>query len=349
MKTSKQNKKTRFLKLSSNLVLAFLFFLATPALAATCGQLASGATCQKNCSAIEGLTGATDCMGTEICCKSTASSTGSASVNSTATPASGSFQYTLLESLPGFFQAGKVMTDFPALILAIYKFGIWTIGICALFMITIGGVMYLGSAGNTSAATNAKGIIFDALIGVFAAMVAYLFLYVINPDLTTININFTAVEIATEPAETSAEASGALGGGASTGTPGSCGGLATQSGIGSQCASASSQLADMLNCLATKLPSAVVSSVTDSKGYNNCTPDKWSSACAHAKNSCHYGGKTCYANGKSYAADISTRNLSASQIIAATQACGASYTKDESTTANHVHASVGQKAGCGCN
>lgn len=105
------------------------------------------------------------------------------------------FQYTLLEGLPGFFNAGGVMTDFPALVLAIYKFGIWTIGISGMFMITIGGIMYAGSAGNTSTADSAKKIITDSLIGIAAAMIAYLFLYVINPDLTQMNINFTAVNV----------------------------------------------------------------------------------------------------------------------------------------------------------
>ena len=109
--------------------------------------------------------------------------------------AASTFNYTLLESFPGFFTEGTVMTDLPKMILAIYKFGIWTIGIAGLLMITVGGIMYAGSAGNTSTATNAKGIITDALIGIAAAMLAYLFLYVINPDLTNLNINFTAVNV----------------------------------------------------------------------------------------------------------------------------------------------------------
>ena len=274
---------------------------------------------------------------------------------------SGSFKYILLESLPGFFQAGNEMTDFPGLILAIYKFGIWTIGISGLFMLTIGGIMYIGSAGNTSTAGTAKGIITDALIGVFAAMAAYLILYVINPDLIKLNINFMPVnvDIVTESSDMSAESSGNLsgaggaggsGGATSAGTPGSCGGLATQSGIASQCSSAAPQLATMLTCIAGQLPTATVTSITDSKGYANCTPDKWSKPpCAHAEYSCHYGGKTCYSTGKSYAADISTRGMSSSTIMSAAKTCGASYVLDESVSANHVHVSVGKAAGCGCN
>ncbi|NTV41383.1 MAG: lytic transglycosylase domain-containing protein, partial [Candidatus Moranbacteria bacterium] len=41
----------------------------------------------------------------------------------------------------------------------------------------------------------AKRIITDALIGIAAAVLAYLFLYLINPDLTRISINFTAVNV----------------------------------------------------------------------------------------------------------------------------------------------------------
>lgn len=105
------------------------------------------------------------------------------------------FSYTLLESLPGFFNAGTTLTDLPSLILAIYKFGIWTVGIAGLFMLVIGGFMYMTSAGNNSSAGNAKDIIWDALIGIIAALGAYLILYVINPDLTKINLSFTAVNI----------------------------------------------------------------------------------------------------------------------------------------------------------
>jgi hypothetical protein len=102
----------------------------------------------------------------------------------------------------------------------------------------------------------------------------------------------------------------------------------------------------MLSCVAGKLPSAIINSISDSKGFSACTPNTWTSTCAHAKYSCHYGGKSCYLTGKSYGVDFSTRNLSASQLITVAKACGASYTNDENS---HVHASVGQTAGCGCN
>jgi hypothetical protein len=114
---------------------------------------------------------------------------------SMANAAHAAFEYKLLESFPGFYSAGSVMTDFPALILAIYKFGIWTVGIAGLFMLVIGGVMYMTSAGNTATAGSAKTIIWDSLLGIVAALGAYLIMYVINPDLTKINIGFSAAEV----------------------------------------------------------------------------------------------------------------------------------------------------------
>jgi len=102
------------------------------------------------------------------------------------------FSYQLLEAFPGFY-AANATPNFPSLILAIYKFGIWTVGIAGLFMLTIGGFMYMASAGNTATASKAKGVIEDAIIGIIAAMCAYLILYVINPDLTKLNITFVPV------------------------------------------------------------------------------------------------------------------------------------------------------------
>lgn len=98
------------------------------------------------------------------------------------------FTYKVLEGVPGFPDTS--LSNLPSLLLALYRFGIWAVGIAALFMIVIGGIMYAGSAGNTSTASSAKGIIIDALIGLATALVAYLFLYVINPDLTKMNFAF---------------------------------------------------------------------------------------------------------------------------------------------------------------
>jgi hypothetical protein len=127
----------------------------------------------------------------------------------------GPFDYKLLEAFPGFYAANTTMNNMPEFILAIYKFGIWTVGIAGLLMLTVGGFMYMSSAGNTSVASKAKGVIEDAIIGIIAAMCAYLILYVINPDLTDIRISFTPVTI---DSSSSSGTSGGTGGTKDNGT-----------------------------------------------------------------------------------------------------------------------------------
>lgn len=92
----------------------------------------------------------------------------------------------------------------------------------------------------------------------------------------------------------------------------------------------------------------VITSVSDnliangSKTWEECRAGQ----CQHTRNSCHYGGKSC--TDGSYALDIRTSNLSSSQrsnFLQATRECGG-YGQDEG---DHLHVSIGQAAGCGCN
>lgn len=93
--------------------------------------------------------------------------------------------YVPMENIPG---AESQMTgDFYTYISGIYKFGIWAVGIAAFFMIIFGGFMYITSAGNNASMEKAKGVITDALVGLLLAMLSYLLLYIINPDLVRIN------------------------------------------------------------------------------------------------------------------------------------------------------------------
>ncbi len=101
--------------------------------------------------------------------------------------ASGSFQYTPMESVPGL--GGD--SSFSGYIQAIYNFGIWAVGVSAMLMISIGGFMYLTSAGNTSKTGKAKEIITDAIIGIILAMVSWLLLYTINHDLVKNTTNIS--------------------------------------------------------------------------------------------------------------------------------------------------------------
>jgi len=94
-----------------------------------------------------------------------------------------SFSYTPMETIPGFATDG----NFYNYIAAVYKFGIWGVGISALLMITIGGYMYMMSAANVASAEKAKGVITDAIIGLILALVSYLLLYEINPNLVRLD------------------------------------------------------------------------------------------------------------------------------------------------------------------
>ena len=92
--------------------------------------------------------------------------------------------YTPMEEIPGFSKP----TSYSEYITAIYKFGLWTVGISAVLMISVGAFMYITSAGNSNSVNKAKGIIVDAIAGIILAMVSYVLLYTINPKLLEIHL-----------------------------------------------------------------------------------------------------------------------------------------------------------------
>jgi hypothetical protein len=57
-----------------------------------------------------------------------------------------------------------------------------------MFMIMVGGYMYMTSAGNSASTGKAKGIITDALIGLILALCSWILLNTINPDLNIIKL-----------------------------------------------------------------------------------------------------------------------------------------------------------------
>lgn len=243
------------------------------------------------------------------------------------------YTYTPLEEIPGSPKDG----DFVKYVLALYKFVVWTVGLAAILMLTIGGFMYMGSAGNNALAESAKTVIKDALFGLLMALLAYLLLFVINPDLVNVNLSSLSSFKVTTPT-TSVTGPG---GGAITGT---CGGLNTVGINAGQCSDASSGLTSMITCIQSKVPNAQITSVSDDDATGNLSKCQGSSyskpPCDHTKDSCHYGGS---GNGnKSCAVDLSTNGVSASELQSAASACGAVKTINEG---NHVHASV---AGCSC-
>lgn len=78
----------------------------------------------------------------------------------------------------------------------IYTFGIAIAGILAVVMISLGAFSYIVTAGgNSSKMIDAKKMIFDAIFGLILALVAYLLLFVINPDLVKGTVQRPFLEI----------------------------------------------------------------------------------------------------------------------------------------------------------
>ena len=94
--------------------------------------------------------------------------------------------YKLLEKIPGTEGTGS---DLPGYVSALYKMALIVVTLSAVLMLSVGGFMYLTSAGNTAAMGSAKTIIFDSLIGLVIALSAWLILYVINPDLVKVSLS----------------------------------------------------------------------------------------------------------------------------------------------------------------
>lgn len=116
-------------------------------------------------------------------------------------------------------------------------------------------------------------------------------------------------------------------------------------GISAQVPSESGALSSLLSCMVARVPSGVgrISSISDSlitsgaRSFASCA----AGGCAHAANSCHYGGRSCV--GSSYAVDFGD-DKNTQVLSAAATACGANFVGPED---NHLHVSVG--ASCGCN
>jgi hypothetical protein len=254
------------------------------------------------------------------------------------TQAAGPFDYIPMENIPGF---ERQATDFYQYISSVYKFGIWAIGIAALLMISIGGYMYITSAGNNSSMEKAKGVITDAIVGLVLALGAYLLLYVINPDLVKISKLKPVVWAPTTGT-----------GAPAVGAPGTA--TAPTAGTGACSASKNSSATDTtLSCISSK-PGLTLGQITTYQGSHACNL-----SANPPSISCHYGGRDC--NGESNAIDYGgpggAGGGSAYQnIVTAAQNCGVAIARCENssgvkkncadTSVDHVHITV--LGSCGC-
>ena len=94
--------------------------------------------------------------------------------------------------IPGQETTG--VQDFPHYLTLIYKFGVTSATILAIFMISLGAFNYIvTSAGNASKMANAKDMIFNAIYGLILVMIAWIILFIINPDLIRGEIKLDAM------------------------------------------------------------------------------------------------------------------------------------------------------------
>ena len=92
-------------------------------------------------------------------------------------------KYKLLETIPFIGVEGSTDIDLSKYLLGVFNLSISIVGIAALLMIVIGGYYYIISAGNQARASNAKEIIWNAVIGLVIVLFVGILFLTINPDM----------------------------------------------------------------------------------------------------------------------------------------------------------------------
>lgn len=250
-------------------LLVFSFFLFTNSATVFAAPACSSPnTCEtpKNGDCPGGrLVASGDCGPTNICCAPSASASATATSSST-----GGLKYTLLEKIPGFTSTDG--SDLPGYIKAVYNLALVVIVLSAVLMLSVGGFMYLTSAGNSSAMGTAKGVIFDSLIGLVIALTAWLLLSVINPDLVNVSLNGLSAVAVPGGGPVPPPSPGVVPTGTTIDLAKQIAGLGVLQGSG-ECSSPSgavSPKSDIQNLIDNKAMS-VCSSTCKSKGSNGCT------------------------------------------------------------------------------
>jgi hypothetical protein len=110
-------------------------------------------------------------------------------------PARAEVKFTPQVSVGNEFTAGSAQTvggDTTAkYIRAIYQYGIGVTGILATIVLMFGGVLWLTAGGNTGQVSEAKEWIKASLTGLIIALLSYIILLTVNPDL----VNLRSLEI----------------------------------------------------------------------------------------------------------------------------------------------------------
>ena len=93
--------------------------------------------------------------------------------------------YEALESLPNL--TGEETTSLGGYLSNIYALGIGLAGVLAVLMIVIGGIQYIGSGMSPSGKSDAKDRITNAVLGLLLALLSWLILNTIDPNLVSLN------------------------------------------------------------------------------------------------------------------------------------------------------------------
>ncbi|PIS04953.1 MAG: hypothetical protein COT81_03710 [Candidatus Buchananbacteria bacterium CG10_big_fil_rev_8_21_14_0_10_42_9] len=96
------------------------------------------------------------------------------------------FAYQLQVNIPGQTVSGEGIVLLRNYIIAIYQFAIGTIGILAIIVIMIAGLMWLMAGGSQDRVKVAKEYIAAALTGLVIALTSFVILYAVNPELTSL-------------------------------------------------------------------------------------------------------------------------------------------------------------------
>lgn len=89
--------------------------------------------------------------------------------------------YQPLVNIPGLPSGGVV--DISAYLVGLYNFLLSIVGILAVIMLIIGGMRYITAAGSGGSVTGAKESIRDALLGLILALMSWVIVSTINPDV----------------------------------------------------------------------------------------------------------------------------------------------------------------------
>ena len=89
--------------------------------------------------------------------------------------------YEPLVRIPGLPPAGPI--NLSQYIVGLYNFLLSIVGIVAVMMLIIGGMKYIAAAGNASVISDAKDTIWNAILGLLLALLSWVIVSTINPDV----------------------------------------------------------------------------------------------------------------------------------------------------------------------